>query len=136
MFDERMKSFREWFESDEHKWSKPVQEMTAKLWKRSEQYRESLTQPGCYRTSNQVDRLMNRMTRLMYSGRGIHGNHLASELRLRGWALMRNFVPYARRSGVTREYTSPANKLNQHNYHDNWLENLQIPASMNGIHCT
>jgi len=132
MFDERMSSFRGWFESKEKEWSKPVKEMTAKLFKRSDQYRESLHHPGCYRTSNQVDRLMNRMTRLMYSGRGIHGNHVASELRLRGWALMRNFVPYAHRSGETRKYSSPANKLNEHSYPDNWLENLQISASMNG----
>lgn len=136
IFDERMKTFREWFESDEQKWSKPIQETTAKLWNRSSQYRESLNQPGCYRTSNQVDRLMNRMTRLMYSGRGIHGNHLASELRLRGWALMRNFLPYAQRSGITREYPSPAAKLNKHSYHDNWLENLLISASMNGAGST
>ena len=130
-FDERMSSFRGWFESKEQEWSKPVKEMTAKLFKRSDQYRESPNPPGCYRTSDQVDRLMNRMTRLMYSGSGIHGNHVASELRLRGWASMRNFVPYAQRSGETRKYLSPANKLNEHRYHDNWLENFQIFVSMN-----
>ncbi len=48
-----------------------------------------------HRTSNQVVRLMNRMTRLMYPGRGIDGNHTASERRLRWWALMANFVPPA-----------------------------------------
>ncbi len=62
--------------------------MTAKLWKRASQYRQAFKHDDCYRTSNQVDRLMNRMTRLMYSGRGLHGNHTASERRLRGWALM------------------------------------------------
>jgi len=44
------------------------------------------------------------MTRLMYSGRGLHGNHAASERRLRGWALMVNFVPYAHRSNVQRAH--------------------------------
>jgi len=37
MFDERMSSFRGWFESKEQEWSKPVKEMTAKLFKRSDQ---------------------------------------------------------------------------------------------------
>ena len=130
MFDRRMKAFRKWFES--HQWSKSVSEMTAKLWKRADQYRQSFKHAGCYRTSNQVDRLMNRMTRLMYSGRGLHGNQAASESRLRGWALMVNFIPYAHRSNVEREFACPAHRLSGKNYSDNWLENLLLSASMNG----
>jgi hypothetical protein len=130
MFDRRMKAFRKWFESNE--WSQSISEMTAKLWKRSNQYRQAFKHDDCYRTSNQVDRLMNRMTRLMYSGRGLHGNHKASERRLRGWALMVNFVPYAIRSNVERSHRCPAHQLSDKCYSENWLENLLISASMNG----
>lgn len=130
MFDRRMKAFRKWFESK--KWSQSISEMTAKLWKRSSQYRQAFKHDDCYRTSNQVDRLMNRMTRLMYSGRGLHGNHTSSEHRLRGWALMVNFVPYAVRSNVERSHRCPAHQLSNRCYSENWLENLLVSASMNG----
>ena len=130
MFDRRMKAFRVWFEKGE--WSSSVREMTAKLWKRAHQYRVAFKHEGCYRTSNQVDRLMNRMTRLLYAGRGLHGNVGTSERRLRGWALLLNFSPFAKRSGVQREFMNPAHRLNQKLYHENWLENLMISASMAG----
>ena len=130
MFDRRMKAFRKWFESNQ--WSQSISDMTAKLWKRSNQYRQAFKHDDCYRTSNQVDRLMNRMTRLMYSGRGLHGNHTASERRLRGWALMVNFVPYAHRSNATREHRCPAHQLSNKCYSENWIENMLISASMNG----
>ena len=109
-----------------------ISEMTAKLWKRASQYRQAFKHDNCYRTSNQVDRLMNRMTRLMYSGRGLHGNHTASERRLRGWALMVNFVPYAHRSNLQRAHSCPAHQLSNKCYSENWLENLLVSASMNG----
>ena len=130
MFDRRMKAFRKWFGSQQ--WSSSISDMTAKLWKRSSQYRQAFKHDDCYRTSNQVDRLMNRMTRLMYSGRGLHGNHTTSERRLRGWALMVNFVPYANRSNANREHSCPAHKLSNKCYSENWLENLLVSASMNG----
>jgi len=130
MFDRRMKAFRVWFEK--RTWSASVSEMTAKLWKRASQYRVAYQHENCYRTSNQVDRLMNRMTRLLYAGRGLHGHLHSSELRLRGWALLNNFRPYAKRSGTEREHASPAHRLNKKQYRDNWLENLLVAASMGG----
>lgn len=130
MFDQQMASFRDWFESQT--WPSAVKEMTAKLWKRASQYRVAYEHAGCYRTSNQVDRLMNRMTRLLYSGRGLHGHLQSSERRLRGWALLMNFRPFAKRSGLHREHTSPAHRLNEKLYHEDWLENLMISASLAG----
>lgn len=130
MFEQQMRDFRVWFEAGQ--WSSSVREMTAKLWKRSRQYRVAYDHAGCYRTSNQVDRLMNRMTRLLYAGRGIHGHLHSSERRLRGWALLTNFRPYAKRSGEQREYSCPAHRLSGKQYHDNWLENLMISASLAG----
>ena len=129
-FQERMVAFRTWFEQGT--WPKAVMEVTAKLWNREAEYAVSYTHPSCHRTSNLVDRLMNRLTRLLYSGRGLHGHQISSERRLRGWALLHNFSPFAPRSGKVREYKSPAHRLNQKCYHEHWLHNLQVCASLAG----
>ena len=78
-------------------WTAPVREMLEKLWAKTESYAVAYDHPGCHRTSNAVDRPMNRLCRLMYAGRGLHGHQGSSELRLRGWALLQNFRPYAPR---------------------------------------
>ena len=70
-------------------------EMLTKLWNKTESYAVAYEHPGCHRTSNAVDRPMNRLCRLMYASRGLHGHQSSSELRLRGWALLLNFRPYA-----------------------------------------
>jgi hypothetical protein len=129
-FRERMTAFREWCKQGN--WPKPVLDVLEKLWIRESDYVESYSHPGCHRTSNLCDRLMNRLTRLLYAGRGLHGHQRSSELRLRGWALLHNFRPFAPRSGQTREYQSPAHKLNQKQYHPHWLHNLQVCTSLAG----
>lgn len=129
-FLERMAAFRTWCE--EGNWPQPVMEMAKKFWNRTGEYAVSYMHPGCHRTSNLVDRLMNRLTRFLYAGRGLHGNQTSSERRLRGWALLHNFRPFAPRSGNSREYQSPAHRLNHKCYHEHWLHNLQVCASMAG----
>lgn len=109
-----------------------VTQMLEKLYHRTESYAAAYDHPGCHRTSNQVDRLMNRMKRLLYAGRGLHGHRAHSERRLRGWALLLNFRPFAPRSNHKRDHQSPAHRLNQKAYHDNWLHNLNVCASMLG----
>jgi hypothetical protein len=130
MFDNRMKSFQKWFES--RTWNAAVQEMVGKIWKRKSQYRLAYKHPDCYRTSNQVDRPMNRIARLLYAGRGLHGHQKSSELRLRGWALLHNFRPLAHRAGVEPIFTSYAHRINRKQYHQHWLHNLMISTSRNG----
>lgn len=108
-------------------------EMVAKLCQRESEYAVAYAHPGCHRTSNLVDRLMNRLTRLLYSGRGLHGHQHSSASRLRGWALLHNFRPFAPRSGRPREYQSPAHRLNGKQYHEHWLHNLQVSTSLAGL---
>jgi hypothetical protein len=129
-FRTRMSTFRTWFESQT--WNKTVSEMAEKLWKRTEEYAVAYDHPGCRRTSNAVDRPMNRLCRLMYAGRGLHGHQASSERRLRGWALLLNFRPFAKRSGQTRGHQSRAHRLNGKCYSERWLENLMISASLGG----
>lgn len=129
-FRSRMTAFQTWFESQT--WTASVREMAAKLWKRTEEYAVAYDHPGCRRTSNAVDRPMNRMHRLVYAGRGLHGHQASSQRRLRGWALLLNFRPFAKRSGQVREHQSPAHRLSGKHYCEGWLENLQVSASLMG----
>lgn len=129
-FRERMAIFREWCR--QRSWPKAVLEMVTKLWNRESEYVVSYSHPDCHRTSNLADRLMNRLTRFLYAGRGLHGHQRSSERRLRGWALLQNFRPFAPRSGEPHKYQSPAHRLNQKRYHDHWLHNLQVCASLAG----
>lgn len=129
-FRSRMEAFQTWFESQT--WTASVREMAAKLWKRTEEYVVAYDHPGCRRTSNAVDRPMNRMHRLVYAGRGLHGHQASSQRRLRGWALLLNFRPFAKRSGKVREHQSPAHRMSGKRYCEGWLENLQVSASLMG----
>jgi hypothetical protein len=110
-----------------------VREMLTKLWNKTESYVVAYAHPGCHRTSNAVDRPMNRLCRLMYAGRGMHGHQRSSELRLRGWALLHNFRPYAPRSNRPRSHDSPAHRLNGKRYHEHWLHNLMVSTSLMGF---
>jgi hypothetical protein len=127
-----MGAFRTWFESQT--WTAVVREVVAKLWNRTEEYARAYDHPGCRRTSNAVDQPMNRLCRLVYAGRGLHGHQASSQRRLRGWALLYNFRPFARRSGLVRPEHSRAHRLNGKRYSEHWLENLQIAASLLGRH--
>lgn len=129
-FRQRMTAFREWCQQGT--WPKAVHEALEKLWNRESDYVAGYSHAGCHRTSNQCDRLMNRLTRWLYAGRGLHGHQRSSELRLRGWALLHNFRPFARRGSQPPAYQSPAHRLNQKQYHPHWLHNLQVCTSLAG----
>lgn len=129
-FRERMAAFRAW--CLQGTWPKAVLEVVTKLWNREAEYVVAYSHLGCHRTSNLVDRLMNRLTRFLYDGRGLHGHRISSQRRLRGWALLQNFRPFAPRSGQVREFQSPAQRLSRRQYHPHWLHNLQVCASLAG----
>ena len=73
------------------------------------------------------------MNRYFADGQHLHGSEGACGLHVRAWALLYNFRPWhpatARANGGWR---SPAERLNQHRYHDCWLQNLLVSASLNG----
>jgi hypothetical protein len=104
-----------------------------KLCGRAREYGESYRHPGGHRTSNMLDRVMRPMSRYFEDGQHLHGSREAGERHGRAWALLHNFRPWhpatARAHGGWR---SPAERLNQHCYHDDWLQNLLISASLGG----
>lgn len=115
-FRRLMNEFRQWCATPS--WTAPAGAMLAKLWNKTEAYAAAYALAGCRRTSNAVDRPMNRLRRLLYAGRGLHGHQNFSELPLRGWALLLNFRPYAPRSNQPRAHDSPAHRLNGKRYHE------------------
>jgi len=130
-FREQMQALLAW--CGQQPFPAAVREMLTKLGNKTEAYAVAYAHPGCRRTSNAVDRPMNRLTRLLYAGRGLHGHQASSERRLRGWALLENFRPFAPRSSQPRAYDSPAHRLNRKRYHQHWLHNLNVSTSLLGF---
>lgn len=112
----------------------PVRQAITKLVNHADDYAVSYAHPTGKRTSNEVDRLTNHLTRLMYSGKHLHGHLTSATMRLRGSKLIQNFLPFAERSNHPREYLSPAHRINKQVFHRHWLHNLYLSASMRGFH--
>jgi hypothetical protein len=89
--------------------------------------------PHAHRTSNMLDRLMQRMDRHLFSTQYFHGSISAAELSIRGWALIQNFAPSNPRTVKKHNgLQSPAERLNRFRYHDSWLQSLLVSASLGG----
>jgi hypothetical protein len=108
-------------------------EQVGKLCGRSKEYAEAYAHPGAHRTSNMLDRVMRGMNRYFDSGQHLHGSAAACERHVRAWALLHNYRPWhpavAKANG---DWRCPAERLNQHRYHDDWLQNLLASASLGG----
>ena len=107
-------------------------EAVLKLCAKAPQFLLAYEHPSAYRTSNMVDRHMDAMNRYLDSCKYYHGHLMSAEYAIRAWALLHNYWPYCPRAKVADQYQSPAHKLNGRVYHDNWLHNLLISASMGG----
>jgi len=107
-------------------------EAVLKLCGRAAQFAQAYAHPTAYRTSNMLDRRMDHMDRRFYTAHYFHGHLMTAEYAVRAEALLVNFLPYCPRAAVAAQYRSPAHKLNGSVYHDNWLHNLLISASMGG----
>ena len=107
-----------------------------KLCGRAREYGQAYKHPGGHRTSAMLDRLMRSMSRYFEDAQHLHGSAEACGRHCRAWALLYNFRPWhpatARANGGWR---CPAERLNQHRYHDDWLQNLLVSASLGGYRC-
>jgi hypothetical protein len=89
--------------------------------------------PGGHRTSNMLDRQMRGMNRYFDRGQHLHGSYQACRLHCRAWALLWNFTPWhPATTRANHDWRCPAERLNRHRYHDSWLQNLLISASLGG----
>ena len=108
-------------------------EQVEKLCGRSKEYQRAYRHPGGHRTSNMLDRLMRPMNRYNESGQHLHGSTEACNRHVRAWALLSNFRDWHAATARANEgKRCPAERLNKHRYHDDWLQNLLAHASLNG----
>lgn len=130
-FAQRLRRLGEW--AHQHVSAAWVLEQVRKLCGRAREYGRAYAHPGGHRTSNMLDRVMRAMNRYFDSGQHLHGSAAVCQRHVRAWALLHNFRPW--HPAVARAHgghESPAVRLNQHRYQDNWLHNLLVSASLAG----
>jgi hypothetical protein len=113
-----------------------VLEKVLSLCQKRDRWSVAYRYPDGHRTSNMLDRIMRGMNRSFDHGQHLHGSQQASRRHCRAWALLCNFAPW--HPATTRAnagWRCPAERLNRHRYHDCWLQNLLISASLGGYRC-
>jgi hypothetical protein len=130
-FGQRLRRLGEW--AGRHVEASWLLERVKKLCGRSGEYGLAYQHPGGHRTSNMLDRLMRSMSRYFESCQHLHGSTEACRLHVRAWALLHNFRPWGPEAVRDNDgWYSPAERLNRHRYHDDWLQNLLVSASLGG----
>lgn len=130
-FAQRTRRLREW--SQAHLTGSAA-EMVEKLCARCAAFLPAYDCVGAARTSNAVDRLLDRIDRQLYAMRYCHGTKMSARLAVRAMAMQWNFHPYGKRLRHNQpERSSPFADLNGFQYHKNWLHNFLIASSMGGL---
>ena len=129
-FGQRIRSLRTWARAH---LNGVVLEKVLDLCKKRDRWSIAYHHPKGHRTSNMLDRLMRGMNRYFDHGQHFHGSREACWLHSRAWALLWNFAPWHRATARKNQgWRSPAERLNHHRYHECWLQNLLISASLAG----
>ncbi len=109
-----------------------ITEKIAKIVKNIDSYANAFYFPNSHRTSNMLERIVKLMDKHLFNMQYFHGNLKSSTLAIRAWALIYNFAPWNPNTVKKCGFKSPAHKLNGFHYHENWLQNLLISASLGG----
>lgn len=129
-FAQRLRSLRRWAGRNV---TGVVLEKVLDLCSKRDRWSIAYHHPGGHRTSNMLDRIMRGMSRYFEDGQHLHGSFEASQLHCRAWALLWNFAPWSPATTRANDgWRCPAERLNRHRYHDSWLQNLLISASLGG----
>jgi len=119
-FGQRLRRLLEW--ASQQDISEILHQKIQKLADKAVQFKLTFRHPQAYRTSNQVDRLMNYQDRILYSMQYFHGTKQSMRQGLRAMAMLWNFHPYGDKTQALPPYSqSPFEDLNGFRYHDNWL---------------
>jgi hypothetical protein len=129
-FGQRVRRLRE---GAERALSGDILARTLRLCGRLGEYGQAYAHPGGHRTSAMLDRVMRGRSGSFDGGQHLHGSAAAARRHARAWALLYNFAPWGPETQQANPaFGSPAERLNGHRYHDNWLHNLLISASLRG----
>jgi len=130
-FAQRLRRLREWAGRT---LTGDILERTLRLCGRGQEYGRAYEYPDGHRTSATLDRVMRGMNGYFVGCQHLHGSDEASDLHVRAWALLHNFAPWSPQAQrANDDWHSPAERLNQHRYHDSWLHNLLVSASLAGL---
>lgn len=118
----------------------PMKQNILKLCKKKKRWMEHLDFPSAHKTSNMMDRLMRAMNRHAFNSQMFHARNdsiSSTSNNFRAFALLYNFTPSCPQawddSKGSKKLKSPAARLNGFIYHDDWLQNLLISASLGGF---
>jgi hypothetical protein len=131
-FAQRLRRLREWAERTVP--DSPMKSHTLNLCNKRARFSCCYDHARAHRTSNLVDRLMRFLDRACFNAQYFHGTLASAELRARALALLWNFCPSS--PATVRKHhgqSCPAERLNGKRYSENWLENLLVSGSMNGL---
>jgi hypothetical protein len=130
-FGQRLRRLAEWAQTQSlTAW---LLEQVEKLCGRSKEYGLAYAHPGGHRTSNMLDRVMRGMSRYFEDGQHLHGSEAAGKRHVLAWAVLQNYRPWGPEAVRENDgWRSPAERLNSHRYHEDWLQNLQVSASLGG----
>ena len=130
-FSQRIRRLQEW--TIKHVVDSPMKKCILDLCSKRDKFTESYAHKNAHRTSNMIDRLMKFFDRVCFDGMYFHGTLISATQRVRACAILWNFCPSCpatiKKHG---DKISPAERLNNKRYDDNWLVNLLVSASMNG----
>jgi hypothetical protein len=111
----------------------PIKEKILELCRKAPRFKVAFSYPGAHRTSNALERFMNYQDRILYAMQYFHGTKDSAVLYLRSMALIWNFNPYgAKTQSHFPGRVSPFEDINGFHYHENWLQNMLVAASMKG----
>ena len=132
-FSQRVRRLSEWCRNTENGVPDVIAAKIKKLRDNLPQFSKIYDFPGAHRTSNMVDRLMQRMDRHLFSTKYFHGTIKSANLSIRAWALIQNFAPLNPWTVRQKGYVTSFERVNEFKYHGNWLENLLISGSLGGL---
>jgi hypothetical protein len=129
-FAQRLRRLLEW--GNQRTLPKAIDGRLQRLKDKSSFFQRAFDFPTAYRTSNEVDRPMNYLDRILYAMQAFHGKWESAEQSSRAMALLWNFHPFCRKTQKATGCLCPFEQLNGFRYHDNWLRNWLIASSLNG----
>ena len=132
-FSQRVRRLSERCQNTKNKIPEVISDKIKKLRDNLPQFSQAYDFPDAHRTSNMIDRLMQRMDRHLFSTQYFHGTIESANLSIRAWALIQNFAPLNPWTVKQKGHVSSFQKLNGFQYHENWLQNLLISASLGGL---
>jgi len=129
-FSQRLRRVREWAQRT---LSGEILERTLRLCGRAQEYGPAYAHPQGPRTSTMLDRVRRSRNGYFVGCQHLHGSTAATPLHARAWALLHNFAPWSPQTQRAHDgQRCPVERLNGHRYHENWLHNLLVSASLAG----